>query len=137
MISIPLRLFVSAASVFMLSGCISGSATSDTGIRIGDETLKQFQVGVTTEAWLTAILGPPSSEAAVQGVENTRVLRYATGETTSGLGAILSSSSSKTTAVTYFIVSDGIVTRFWSDRATEYTLMGTPVEQPAGGKLEK
>ncbi len=121
----------------LLGGCVGGPSSSETGIRIGDETLKQFQVGVTTEAWLLAILGPPTSEAVVKGVERTRVLRYATGEQTTGLGALLSGGSTRTTAVTYFIVSDGLITRFWSDRATQYTLLGKPVEEPAGEKLDK
>ena len=109
---------------------------SDTGVRVGDETLKQFQVGVTTEAWLLAILGPPSSESVVEGVENTKVLRYATGESATGLSSLFAGTASKTTAVTYFIVSDGLLTRFWSDRATSHTLLGNPVEEPAGGKLQ-
>jgi len=120
----------------LMGGCFSNPSINETGIRVGDETLKQFKVGVTTEAWLVAILGPPSSCAVVEGVENTQVYRYATGESSSGISALLSGSGSKTTAVTYFIVTDGILTRFWSDRATQFTLLGNPVEQPTGEKKE-
>lgn len=106
------------------------------GVRIGDETLHQFKPGVTTEAWLLAVVGPPSSTSVVQGVENTRVLRYATGETMTGLSALLSGRSQRNTAVTYFIVTDGVVTRFWADRAVEPTLLGKRVEAPSGVKEE-
>jgi hypothetical protein len=34
----------------------------------------------------------------------------------------------------YFIVTDGIVTRFWADRAMQYTLTGRPVEESSGVK---
>lgn len=116
-----------------LAGC-APSRPAEEGVRIGDETLRQFRAGVTTEAWLTAVLGPPSSWAAVAGVENTRVLRYATGESMTGLGALISGRSSRNTAVTYFIVTDGVVTRFWADRAVEPTLLGKRVEAPPGVK---
>lgn len=37
------------------------SAPTQRGVRIRDETLKQFKAGVTTESWLLAVLGPPTS----------------------------------------------------------------------------
>lgn len=118
-----------------LAGC--ASAPNDTGIRVGDETLKQFEAGVTTEGWLVAILGEPTSKADVEGVENTKVYRYATGESTSGLASLFSGGSTKNKAVTYFVITNGIVTRFWADRASQYTLLGKPVEQPSGEKSDK
>lgn len=33
-------------------GCVSSQPPTQTGVRIGDETLKQFKAGVTTEDWL-------------------------------------------------------------------------------------
>lgn len=115
-------------------GCVSATPPEQTGIRIGDATMSQFKAGVTTEAWLLAILGPPTSWAMVEGVENTMVLRYATGESASGLGAIFSGKASRNTAVVYFIITDGIVTRFWADRATERTLLGKEVPEGSGEK---
>jgi hypothetical protein len=122
-------------AVASMAGC-AGSRPSDTGIRIGDETLDQFEAGITTEAWLVAVLGEPTSSCEVEGVKNTKVFRYASGESASGLSSLFAGNSSRTTAVTYFIISEGIVTRFWADRATEYTLLGKPVEQPEGEKEE-
>jgi hypothetical protein len=127
-----LALGLAVGASMMLAGCAASS--DDTGIRVGDETLKQLEAGVTTEAWLLAILGPPTSASEVEGVENTRVYRYATGEAASGIATWFTGSSMKNTAVTYFIITDGIVTRFWADRAAEYTLLGKPVETPGGEK---
>lgn len=114
------------------AGC--SSVPKQTGVRIGDETLKQFKAGVTTESWLLAVLGPPTSASYVANIENTRVFRYALGEAAGGLGALFSGEANKNTSVVYFIITNGIVTRYWADRATERTLLGKPVEQPSGEK---
>lgn len=119
-----------------LAGCAS-SPPSDEGIRIGDETLTQFKAGVTTEAWLVAILGPPTSWAPVDGVENTKVFRYATAERSGGgVASLFTGSGRQNTAITYFIITEGVVTRYWADRAKEHTLLGKPVEQESGTKNE-
>src|SRR5688572_24158283 len=53
----PPRLMCFLVLVALLPAC-AGPSTSETGMRIGDETLKQFAAGTTTEEWLVAILGP-------------------------------------------------------------------------------
>jgi hypothetical protein len=116
----------------LMCGCASSSG--DVGVRVGDATLSQFEAGVTTESWLVAVLGEPSSSSVVEGVENTRVLRYATSEHQSGLVSVLTGRGDRNTAVTYFIVSDGVVTRFWADRSHERTLLGERVESETGSK---
>ena len=118
---------------FALTGC--APHTSERGVRVGDETLKQFKAGTTTEAWLVAVLGPPTASSLVDGVENTRVLRYVSTEESSGFLSVFTGGSSRNRAVTYFIVTDGVVTRFWSDRATEHTALGTKVESDPGSTL--
>lgn len=115
-----------------LTSCAAPPTQS--GVRIGDETLKQFKAGTTTESWLLAVLGPPTSSSVVATIENTKVYRYALGEAAGGLGAIFSGEASKNTSVVYFIITDGIVTRFWADRATERNLLGKPVESSEGEK---
>lgn len=117
-----------------LQGCVSSTPPAQAGIRVGDATLEQFKAGVTTEGWLVAVLGPPTSSSVVEGIENTKVFRYATGESASGLGSIFSGKASRNTAVVYFIITDGVVTRFWADRATERTLLGTEVPESSGEK---
>lgn len=118
--------------VCVTTGC--SSPPSQSGVRIGDETLKQFKAGVTTESWLLAVLGPPTSSSVVGNIANTRVYRYALGEAAGGIGALFSGQASKNTSVVYFIITDGIVTRFWADRATDHTLLGKPIEESAGEK---
>jgi len=117
-----------------IGGC--ASSPRETGIRIGDETLNQFKAGTTSEAWLIAVLGQPSSWAKVEGVENTKIFRYATTSESGGLMSLVTGGGGKTDAVTYFIITDGIVTRFWADRAVQFTPLGTPVDAPTGGKQE-
>lgn len=125
---------VAPAVLIAVVGCAGPSKPGQEGIRVGDETLKQFEAGVTTEGWLVAILGEPTSWAPVEGIENTKVFRYATGESNSGLTSLFTGSQPRNTAVTYFVITDGLVTRFWADRAVEHTLLGSPVQKPEGEK---
>lgn len=129
-----LTVLTRSAAALTLGGCISAQPPSQTGIRIGDATLEQFKAGVTTEDWLIAVLGEPTSQSEVKSIPNTKVFRYTLGEAAGGLGAIFSGEASKNTATIYFIITEGIVTRFWADRAIERTLLGTPVETSPGEK---
>lgn len=117
-----------------LPGCFSSQPPTQTGIRIGDETLSQFKAGITSQDWLVSVLGEPTSQSTLTTIPNTKVFRYALGEASGGLGALFSGKPSKNTAVVYFILTDGIVTRFWADRAVDRTLMGSPVAAPSGEK---
>jgi hypothetical protein len=65
------------------------------------------------------------------------VFRYATRESSSGFASFLSEDSARNTSVVYFIVTDGVVTRFWADRAREHTLLGSEVDKPQGEKSER
>lgn len=113
-------------------GC--GGSSNPSGVRIGDETLRQFKAGVTIEAWLIAILGEPTSWSVVEGIPNTKVFRYSLDEESSGFLSLFSGSSSQNTAVVYFILTDGVMTRYWTDRDTERTLLGNPVPDAGGQK---
>lgn len=125
---------VFSGGLSVLPGCISSQPPAQTGVRIGDETLAQFKAGVTTEDWLIAVLGEPTTRAELKTVPNTVVFRYALGEASGGLGALFSGKPSKNTAVVFFILTDGIVTRFWADRAVERTVLGDPIAAPSGEK---
>jgi hypothetical protein len=111
----------------LCAGC--GSPPAQTGVRIGDETLEQFKAGTTTEAWLVAVLGPPTETAFVADLQNTKVMRYSLVEAANGLGSLFGGTSTRNAAVVYFVVTDGIVTRFWADRDVKHTLTGKPIEQ--------
>lgn len=122
-------LLLSLLTLVIAAGC----AAPRTGVRIGDNTLEQFEAGVTTEAWLIAIIGDPTSWSVVQGVEDTKVYRYELVERKGGLLSLFSGDQ-LSTSVIYFIITEGIVTRFWTDREVSHTLMGQAVEQVGGVK---
>lgn len=122
------------ATTVLLGACAS---TPGGGVRIGDETLKQFEAGVTTEAWVLAILGEPTDISWVDGVENTKVLRYSLTAARTGLMSLFTGSDVRTVSVVYFIVTNGVVTRFWADREIERTPFGKPVEATVGETLEE
>lgn len=125
------RALAACAGLFFLPGCLP--ATKEKGLRIGDITLEQFQAGVTTEEWLIAVLGPPTSMSIVEGVENTKVFRYQSSVGSTGFMSAFSGAGGRITSVTYFIITNGIVTRYWADRAREYTTMfGKPIEVETG-----
>jgi hypothetical protein len=127
------QLVLVAGACLGLCACGGGGARH-TGVRIGDETLRQFEAGVTTEGWLLAILGPPTARTPVAGVENTEVFRYSLDERSAGLASLVSGGSSRNTAVVYFVLTNGVVTRFWADRETERTITGRPVQDENGEK---
>ena len=114
------------------------SEPADGGIRIGDKTLEQFQVGATTEHWLISIIGQPTSVTEVEGLgEPTSILRYSVIERSDGgVFAFFSGSDPpKTTATIYFVVRSGIITQFWADREDTATLFGK-TEKDKGEKKD-
>ncbi len=124
---------IAAAGLLAMGGC--GSPAKESGVRIGDETLRQFEAGVTTEAWILAILGEPTSESYVADLPNTKVFRYALVEESSGLISFFTGGSGKNKAVVYFLITDGVMTRFWADRDTEQPLIGDP-NPVQGGQVQ-
>ena len=110
-------------------GCASSSGS---GVRIGDATLEQFEAGVTQEAWVYAILGEPTEVSRVEGVKDTKVLRYSIEARSGGLMSLINGSDAKTLSVVYFIVTDGVVTRYWADREIQRTPLGQPVAAQDG-----
>jgi hypothetical protein len=95
------------------SGCMS---TQPNGIRIGDETIKQFKAGKTPETWVLAILGTPSSTAVIEGEDDVHVLRYSMVQERTGLLSIFGSST-VTVSTVYFVIRKGVVETLWADRA--------------------
>lgn len=96
--------------------------------QIGDRTLRQFEAGVTTEAWLLAILGEPTSKAEVEGIPGAVVFRYGVWPTDDGT---LAAPDFKNATVVYFIVIDGVVVRFWADRGPSQGTTFTGVAEEA------
>jgi len=115
----------------LMTGC-QAAGPSETGIRLGEETLAQFQPGETTEDWLISVIGPPTSRT--DRADGTSVLRYSTESKSTGLFAWFGGSGSKNTATIYFISRKGVISQFWADRQSERTLLGKEVEREDGEK---
>lgn len=99
------------------TGCMSSG--SESGIRIGDATLEQFEAGTTRETWVRAILGEPTSEGRVADEPDVHVLRYATqqSEQVGMLASLFGKSDEWRVSTIYFVIQDGVVERFWADRS--------------------
>jgi hypothetical protein len=107
--------------LFAAGGCLvtSGSKTTQSGASVSEVTLDQIRPGQTTEAWLVAAAGQPSSRAKVD--DHTEILRYDHVETRSSGGTVFllfagGSTRQKTTSVR-FEVTDGVIQRYWTESA--------------------
>src|SRR5689334_6269822 len=67
---------LAAAVMLTAGGClvVKGNNTEESGVRVSQPTLDQIKPGETTEAWLVAALGEPSSRRSVD--DHTQILRY-------------------------------------------------------------
>ena len=115
-----MRVRLASALLASLAAC---AGPDGAGITIGDKTLEQFQAGKTTEKWVVAVLGEPSSRSAVEGEVNTEVLRYSIIRQTGGFLGTKLGREAVTVSTVYFVVRDGTVTTFWADRQTEPGLL--------------
>jgi low affinity Fe/Cu permease len=115
-----------------------GCASTESGIRIGDETLDQLEAGKTRESWLLAILGEPTQRAVVADEPGVTVFRYATLQATDTgfLSALLGMPTEQNVATIYFVLRDGIVERFWADRMEEGGLFDFGGDGKSGEKKD-
>jgi hypothetical protein len=107
--------------VFLVTaaGCLvtSKSKTTQSGAKVSEVTLDQIRPGETTESWLIAAAGEPTSRAKVD--DHTSILRYDHVETRSSGGTIFllfagGSTKQKATSVR-FEVSDGVIQKYWTE----------------------
>lgn len=111
------------AGTFLLTaaGCLvtAGSAIEVSGTRVTDSTFTQVEVGTTTETWLLATLGAPSECTEVADSPGVKILRYDYQEVHHDRGTVflIFSGRSKKQKLTrtYFEVTDGVVSRYWSE----------------------
>lgn len=108
------------AMLIFSAGCLvmHQNSIDESGVRVSPSTLDQVEPGRTSEAWLIATLGEPTSRRKVD--DRTSILRYNyTRESSSG-GAvflIFAGQSSKTeSTTTFFEITDSIVTRHWIEQ---------------------
>lgn len=115
-------LMLAAALPMLLAGCLvmSGRSSHESGVRVSQPTLRQIEVGTTTESWLIATLGEPSRRSTVEGKENVELLIYehTVHESSGGLVLFLFAGGSDIDRVStaYFELTDGVVTRYWTEK---------------------
>jgi len=108
----------------LLSGSLvtSGKNVEERGVQIAEPTLAQVETGKTTETWLIATVGEPTSRRTVaseDGKPHIDVLCYEHKLVRSEGGTVLflfaGGSKDVKTTTTYFEVTDGVVTRYWKE----------------------
>ncbi len=121
----------------LLAGCLvsSSNSTQESGVRVSSTTLEQIEPNRTTEQWLIATLGEPTSRTAVQSgvptdsnaVANAtapagpkvEILRYDFSRTERSAGAVFlifgGATSRSEQSRAFFEVTDGVVTRAWRE----------------------
>src|SRR5262249_44816319 len=107
--------------MFTAAGCLVSTSNSvrESGSAVHADTLRQVEIGKTSESWLQATLGPPTSRSKGNdhpGVE-TVADNHEVGKTSHGSVFLLFSGSDRTvnTRRTMFEVTDGIVTKYWCE----------------------
>jgi hypothetical protein len=104
---------------FLTTGCLvtGDHHESTTGTQVSDSTFKQIQLNKTTEDWVHATLGPPTSERLLR--DGGRILKYTYTERRESSGAvflIFGGHDEKRIDHTAFIeVHDGLVTKAWRE----------------------
>ena len=98
-------------------GCLVSSDTHQTrsGNYVADTTFAQIKPGQTTESWVRATLGPPTSVTKLDN--GTQLLKYAYTERRESSGAvflIFGGHDEKEQTHTAFVeLKDGLVTNAW------------------------
>ena len=115
----PRKLFIALmlGTSLLLTGClVTGSnKESGSGTKVSDETFKQIKVNETTEEWVKATLGPPTSDTTMQS--GGHILKYTYTERRESSGAvflIFGGHDEKTVEHNaFFEIRNGIVTKAW------------------------
>lgn len=114
-------LTLAGAILSLSAGCLmtSHSSVKESGAKVSSVTLDQIRPGKTTEAWLLAAAGEPTTRREVDA--HTAILRYDHVTSSSSGGTIFllfsgGSTKQKTSSV-IFEVSDGVIQRYWTESA--------------------
>ena len=100
-----------------LSGClVSGSASQTrTGKYVGEDTLAKIEPGKTTQGWIVATLGEPSTKNKVE--DGSEVWRYdytERRENNTAVFLLFGGSDKKETCGSVFVeMKNGVVTNKW------------------------
>lgn len=102
-----------------LAGCLvsSRSSSSVTGDYVGSDAFEEVEVGVTTDEWLIAALGAPTSSTTLDS--GAQVWKWSHTKTSESSGSVLflfgGSSSHVTAGATCVELCDGVVVKKWRD----------------------
>ena len=110
------RFFVLGVLVMIGSGCLVSSDTSQTrsGSFVPENTFDQIKTGKTTQAWVKAVLGEPSSK---NSADNTEIWKWSYTERKESSGAIFlifgGHDEKEQTHAAYVEFKDGVVVNKW------------------------
>ncbi len=108
-----------ASTALLSTGCVVSGHSSNkvTGSYVGASTFQKIEEGVTTEEWVLAALGVPTSEATLE--DGTKLWKWSYEERRKSRGALLfvfgGSSDHVSQGGVYAELRDGIVQRTWRD----------------------
>lgn len=107
------------AAALPLSGClVSGSSKETmTGTYVGPSTFSEIEPGVTTEKWVIAALGEPTSKSTLD--DGTSLWKWSYRKDKSSSSAVFlvfgGSSRKEVEGATFVQLKDGIVVKAWQD----------------------
>lgn len=107
------------ASVAGLSGClVSGNSSSTmSGSYVGSSTFSQVEPGVTSEEWVLATFGEPTSRTTLS--DGSQMLKWSYRQTKSGSGSVFllygGSNSTERQGATFVQIRDALVIKAWRD----------------------
>lgn len=108
---------VLVSSLVTLCGClVSGSShQSRSGNYVADTTFNQIKPGQTTEGWVRATLGPPTSKDTL--ADGTQIWKYTYTERRESSGAVFlifgGHDEKETNGTAYVEIKNGVVTNAW------------------------
>ena len=104
-------------SLLFQTGClVTGSnKESGSGTKVADETFKQIKVNETSEEWVRATLGPPTSDTTMQSGGHILKYTYTEKRETSGAVFLIFGGHDEKTVEhnAFFEIKNGIVTKAW------------------------
>jgi outer membrane protein assembly factor BamE (lipoprotein component of BamABCDE complex) len=110
-------LFSTIALLPMLSGCLIAHSSTETrhGTYVSESTFNQIEPGQTTQSWIVATLGNPTSKSDTGN--GTEIWKWQYTQTKNSSGAVFllfAGSDTKVSDGTVFVeFHDSIVTRAW------------------------
>lgn len=104
-------------TLLILPGClVSGnSRQTRSGNYVADSTFNQIKPGQTTEGWVRATLGPPTSKDSL--ADGTQIWKYTYTERRESSGAVFlifgGHDEKETNGTAYVEIKNGVVTNAW------------------------